>query len=125
MPRAVKTLAVIVLIALIPLRAVASATIGYCAMAGHHEAVKAAASSASDSGPVHHAGHDPASEHSGDAPGAEPSSSPTCPEHSAGGAFVASPDRALAVAFAEARVSVTHSAVPAFVPPLLERPPLA
>lgn len=124
MPRALKTLAVIVLIALIPLRAVASATIGYCAMAGHHEAVKAAAP-ASDSGPVQHAGHEPASEHSGDTTGTEPSPSPTCPEHSAGGAFVASPDRVPAVAFAEARISVTHSAVPAFVPPLLERPPLA
>lgn len=124
MLRALKTLAVIVLIALIPLRAVASATIGYCAMAGHHEAVKAAAA-ASDSGPVQHAGHDPVSEHSGDAAGTAPSPSPTCPDHSAGGAFVASLDRVPAVAFAEAGVSATRSAVPAFVPPPLERPPLA
>ena len=120
MPRALKTLAVIVLVALIPLRAMAAVTIGFCA-AGHKEmAVAALADHGRDAGAhAHHGGHE--------AP-ANPatSSCSICVEHCSNAAFaLAASSEVTAPAAKRDRIPLAGPAVPAFVPDQLDRPPLA
>lgn len=144
MPRVARTLVVLVLAALLPLRAVAGVTMGFCAN-GHQEAA------ASETAPSHHHGH--GGDHArsgghqangdlaahaahgaqvaqgGDGSPAHPSA-PTCSicvEHCSSAAFapVAAAPGLAAPAVSEASAGVAVTAAPAFVPDQLDRPPLA
>ena len=114
-----KTLVILLLAALMPLRAVAAVTIGLCA-AGHDEtAIAAHADSGHGSGAHEH--------HSGDSPAksATPSCS-ACVEHCSGAAFAPSAEQALsAPAVAQDRIQFAGRIAPAFRSDPLDRPPLA
>lgn len=118
MPRALKVLAVLVLVAVLPLRAVASVTIGFCATGHHGEAAHASA-------PAHGA---EAHGHHGDAPPAKPveSSCNICAEHCSSATFAIP-----VVPVTEARPASTDRTAlaehfsPLHVPSQLDRPPLA
>lgn len=121
-------LAVLALLALMPLRTLAAVTIGYCAMAAHHDAVSAAAPQVSDASSSHHvdgAQQDAGAQYSGAAPDSESFPSSTCPEHSSVGLFVGPAGSAPAGGFVEARITADQRTLTVFVPVLLERPPLA
>jgi len=118
MPRALKLFAVLVLVAVMPLRAVAGVTVGFCA-SGH----KGMAVAAQDAYHGHEAGA-----HAGDKAPTQPleSSCNICAEHCSSAAFAipaatdvdvrpAGPDRTL----------LAQRNAPAFVPDQLDRPPLA
>jgi dienelactone hydrolase len=120
MPRALRTLTVLLLAFLLPLRAVASVTIGYCA-AGHQELAVAA-----------HGDHGQVSgshaRHGGDEQPAKPAtpSCSICVEHCSGAAFAPSADQAVsAPAVAQDPVLLAERVAPAFFPDQLDRPPLA
>jgi hypothetical protein len=116
-----RTLVVLVLVALLPLRAVAAVASGFCAM-GHQEQAGA--------GHAAH-GHEPGARvHHGDgedrpAKPAAPSCS-ICVEHCSSAAFVPSfaPLFAAPAISQASAVSAAHAA-PAFFPDHLDRPPLA
>jgi len=112
-----KILVVLVLVALMPLRALASVTIGFCA-SGHQEQPVAA-----------HGAHGDHAHRGADDQQGKPVA-PTCnicAEHCSSAAFA--PDgaaRAVAApAVSEARTGVAVRAAPAFVHDRLDRPPLA
>ena len=120
MPHRLKILVVLALVALMPLRALASVTTGFCAN-GHQEQPVAAHGAHGD-----HGGH---AQHSAEDQPAKPVT-PTCNvcvEHCSSAAFA--PDGAAQVvaapAVSEASTGVTAHAAPAFVPDQLDRPPLA
>lgn len=120
MPYRLKILVVVALVALMPLRALASVTIGFCAN-GHQEQPVAAHGAHGDHGEHAHYGAE-------DQP-AKPVT-PTCNacvEHCSSAAFA--PDGAAQVvaapAVSEASTGVTVQPAPAFVPNQLDRPPLA
>lgn len=120
MPRRLKVLVVLALVALLPLRALASITIGFCA-SGHQEQPAAAHGAHGDHGDHAHDG-------AGDQHGKP--AAPTCnvcAEHCSNAAFA--PDGAArsveASAVSEASTGVAPRAAPAFVPDQLDRPPLA
>lgn len=138
MPRASKTLLVLVLAALLPLRAVAGVVIGYC-VGGHQEQPVAAqlahgahATHGDHAGHGAHAGHDQhaaSATQGNDGQPAKPAT-PTCSicaEHCSSAAFApGSAPQAVAVpAAAEASPSDDVRAAPAFFPDQLDRPPLA
>ena len=118
MPRALKFLAVLVLVAILPLRAVASVTIGFCASGHHGEAAHASAPAHGAEGHAHH----------GDAPPEKPveSSCNVCAEHCSSAAFAVP-----VVPLTEAqpagrdRTSLAAFASPLHIPDQLDRPPLA
>ncbi|MGD9953939.1 MAG: hypothetical protein AB7S87_15290 [Burkholderiales bacterium] len=118
MPRALKFLAVLVLVAVLPLRAVASVTIGFCATGHHGEAAQAATPAHGAGGHAHH----------GDAPPAKPveSSCNVCAEHCSSAAFaipvvpVTEPRPTGAD-----RTALAERLFPLHVPTQLDRPPLA
>jgi len=119
MPRALRTLVVLILAFLLPLRAVAAVTIGYCA-AGHQDMVVAAHGD-------HGQGAGSHAQHGDDQPAkpATPSCS-ICVEHCSGAAFAPSVSRAMHVpAVTQDRVYLAARAAPAFFPEQLDRPPLA
>jgi len=120
MRRALKTLAVVVLVTLMPLRAVAAVTAGFCVTGHDHAAIAAQADH--DHGALSH-GH-----HGGDESPAK-SSAPSCSscvEHCSGAAFATSTDPALgASAIAQDRISFAARIAPAFLTDQLDRPPLA
>jgi hypothetical protein len=120
MPHQLKIVLVLALVALLPLRALASVTIGFCA-SGHHEQPVAAHGAHGDHGD--HA-HDGAEDQHGKP--AAPTCN-VCAEHCSNAAFA--PDgvaRAVAAsAVSEASTGVTPRAAPAFVPDQRDRPPLA
>jgi hypothetical protein len=138
MPRASKTLLVLVLAALLPLRAVAGVVIGYC-VGGHQEQPVAAqlahgdhAGHANHAGHGAHAGHDDqlASAHQGDDGQPAKPATPTCSicaEHCSSAAFApgGAPQAVAVPAAAEASPSDDVRAAPAFFPDQLDRPPLA
>ena len=115
-----RTLVVLLLAALLPLRALAAVTIGYCAaghqdmtVAAHGEHVQAAGSHA------HHGGDDPP------AKPATPSCS-ICVEHCSNAAVAPSAAQAVASpAVAQDRIFFAERVAPAFIPDQLDRPPLA
>lgn len=118
MPRALQLLAVLVLVAVLPLRAVASVTIGFCAAGHHGDAAHASAPAQSAEGHAHH----------GDAPPAKPveSSCNVCAEHCSSAAF------AIPVVPVSAtrptgtdRTALAELHSPLHVPTQLDRPPLA
>jgi hypothetical protein len=119
MPRALRTLVILLLAALLPLRAVAAVTIGYCA-AGHQD-MAVAAHGDHGHGAGNHAQHDE------DQPAkpATPSCS-ICVEHCSGAAFAPSASRtADTPAVVQDCISLAERATPAFVPDQPDRPPLA
>jgi hypothetical protein len=120
MPRALKLFAVLVLVAVLPLRAVAGVTIGFCASG--HKGMEVAAQAA-------HHGHEAGGHaHAGDKAPTQPleSSCNICAEHCSSAAFAipaatdvdvrpVGPDRTL----------LAERNAPAFFPDQLDRPPLA
>jgi len=120
MPRTLRTLAVLVLVALTPLRAMAAVTIGFCATGHDHSGVAAHGSHAHDA-----AGHE---RHGTDHPPAknDATSCSSCVEHCSGAAFAPSADRAPGVpAVARDRTILAERAAPAFLTDPIDRPPLA
>jgi hypothetical protein len=147
MLRASKTLLVLVLATLLPLRAVAGVVIGFCAN-GHQEAAAAAqvlhgghdtpgahgdhAAHGANGDHVAHAGHGhhPVGPHAGGGAQPEKPVTPTCSicaEHCSSAAFAPSgAPHALAVhAAAQAGPADNARAVPPHFPDQLDRPPLA
>lgn len=112
MPPSLKTLAVLLLAVLLPMRALAAVTIGYCA-AGHQEAAVEA-----------HAGH-----HHGDHGQPAKPATPTCGtcvEHCSNAAVAPSAAQAVAApAVVQDRIFLAERVAPAFIPDQLDRPPLA
>lgn len=119
MPRALRTLLLLLLVALMPLRAMAAVTVGFCAM-GHGDL-----NVATHGGQVHAGAHE---HHGGDESPAK-SSAPSCSscvEHCSGAAFAPSAEPALsAPAIAQDRTAFAKRAAPAFFTDQLDRPPLA
>lgn len=138
MPRASKTLLVLVLAALLPLRAVAGVVTGFCAN-GHQEqqAAEHVAQGSQDALHDHaaqgpHAGHEhhaASAPHGDDGQPAKPIS-PTCSicaEHCSSAAFApgVAAQVVAAPAAAEAGMGDGAHAAPPFFPDQLDRPPLA
>jgi len=119
MLRALKLALVFVLLALMPLRAVAAVTIGFCA-AGHQEAGQAQ---------DHHGQHGGEHSQHGDDPAPVQHGSPNCGicvEHCSSAAFAAPAGPALDVAAAvQDRTAFSTRPAPAFIPDPQDRPPLA
>ena len=111
MPRALRTLVLLLLVAMLPLRAMAAVTIGFCAM-GHEDSVVAA-----------HAHHD------GDDQPAKPAtpSCSICIEHCSNAAVALSAVQAVdaPAAIAQDRILLAERVAPAFISDQLDRPPLA
>jgi len=120
MPRALRTLAILLLVALLPLRAMAAVTMGFCA-AGHQDMVVAAHGDHGQGAGshAHHGGGDQR------AKPATPSCS-ICVEHCSSAAFAPSADQAVsAPAVAQDPIFLAERVAPAFIPDQLDRPPLA
>jgi len=116
MRRGLKALLVVVLLGLLPLRAVAAVTIGFCA-AGHQQT--AVAADAAHGHGTQHGQHEPK------APGDLNPGCSYCAEHCAGATFVA-PSECSSVAVAGAGpIPFGGLFAAGFVPDHLERPPLA
>lgn len=118
MPRALKMLAVLVLVAVLPLRAVASVTIGFCASGHQGEAAHASV-------PAHGA---EAHGHHGDAPPEKPveSSCNVCAEHCSSAAFAIPVVPATEAQPAGTdRTALAERFSPLHVPAQPDRPPLA
>ena len=115
MLRALKLFAVVVLVALMPLRAVAGLTIGFCA-SGHQDMAVTAHETQGE-----HAHH----EHGAPAKPVE-SSCNVCAEHCSSAAFATSTEPAVTLQPAvHDRTGFAERHAPAFVPDQLYRPPLA
>jgi hypothetical protein len=115
MPRALRILVVMLLAALLPLRAVAAVTTGFCGAAHHDAATQAHA----------HHGHGAEHHHGHDSRPAKPACN-MCVEHCSSAALAPSGDRtALVTISPAARFLHAERVAPAFVPDQLDRPPLA
>lgn len=118
MPTALKTLVILLLVALIPLRAMAAVTVGFCA-AGHGDP-----NVATHGGPGHAGAH----EHHGDDKSPVKSSAHTCNscvEHCSGAAFAASADPTpSSPAIVQGRIDFVGRPAPASFTDQLDRPPL-
>lgn len=120
MPRALKTSVVLILALLLPLRAVAAVTIGYCAT-GHQDMAIAAHGD-------HGHGAESHAQHGNDEQPAKPAapSCSICVEHCSGAVFAPSAEWALtAPAVARDPLRLAERLAPAFFPDQLDRPPLA
>jgi hypothetical protein len=120
MPRTLRTLAIVLLAALLPLRAVAAVTISYCA-AGHQDVAVAAHSDQGHSVDSHarHAGGDQL------AKPATPDCN-ICVEHCSSAAFAPPACQAVdAPAVSQDRTVLAARVAPAFISDQLDRPPLA
>jgi hypothetical protein len=118
MPRALKFFVVLVVMAVLPLRAVAGVTIGFCASG--HKGTGVAAQAA-------YQGHE-AGAHAGDYAPAQPVqfSCNICAEHCSSAALAISAATDVDVRPAEPdRTLLAERNAPAFVPDRLDRPPLA
>ena len=119
-PLNLRTLLIVVLVALMPLRAVAAVTIGFCA-AGHQElAIPSHAEHGHDAQVHAHVG--------GDQPPAKPAtaSCSICVEHCSGAAFASSIAQPVGAGpVAQERVFLAERGAPAFILDQLDRPPLA
>ncbi len=118
MPRALRTLVLLLLVATLPLRAVAAVTIGYCAAGDQDMAVAA-------HGDQGHSADSHARHADGDQP-ATPSCS-TCVEHCSSAAFAPSAVQAVdaPAVIAQDRIFLAERVAPAFISDQLDRPPLA
>lgn len=104
-----KTLAVLLLAVLLPLRAVAAVTIGHCATGQQDTAVEA------------HVGH----AHDGHGLPAKPDCS-VCVEHCSSAAFAPSAAQPVTgITVTESSAPLAAPAAPAFISDQLDRPPLA
>lgn len=115
MLRALKLFAVVILVALMPLRAVAGVTIGFCA-SGHQDMAVAA-----------HADHGGHADHEHGAP-AKPveSSCNLCVEHCSSAAFATPTEPAFEIrAAGRERTTFAGRHARFFLPDQLDRPPLA
>jgi hypothetical protein len=115
-----RTLLIVVLVALMPIRAVAAVTIGFCA-AGHQEAAVPSHAEHGHDAQVH-------AHHGGDQPPAKPAtpSCSSCVEHCSGVAFATSMAQSVeAGPVAQVRVFLAERVAPAFILDQLDRPPLA
>lgn len=120
MPRALKTLAVLLLVAVMPLRAMAAVTIGFCA-SGHQDTTAAAQAGHAHGAAAHQAHHG----HDAPAQPVEPSCN-VCAEHCSSAAFAPSADTAIeSRPIGQNRTQLAARNAPAFVPDQLDRPPLA
>lgn len=120
MPRNLRTLLIVILVALMPLRAVAAVTIGFCA-AGHPEAAVPSHAEHGHDASVH-------AHHGGDQPPAKPAtpSCSICVEHCSGAAFAPSLAQSVdAGPVAQERVFLAARIAQTFVLDQLDRPPLA
>ena len=115
-----KTLVVLILAALMPLRALAAVTVGFCAT-GHQERAAAAL------GDHEHSAH--AHTHQGDDKAPAEPFTPTCSicvEHCSNAVFATADAQAIVgVAMEENFLPHAARAAPAFFPDQLDRPPLA
>ena len=119
MPRALKTLAVLLLVAVMPLRAMAAVTIGFCASGHQDTGVPVQAAHAHEAAGHAHHGHD------APAQPVEPSCN-VCAEHCSSAAFALSADIAIeSRPIGRDRTQLSARNAPAFVPDQLDRPPLA
>jgi len=115
-----KTLAVMLLVALMPLRAMAAVTIGFCAMGHEHSTI--AAHGTHDHGVAGHENH--GNDDSPAKTGAPSCSS--CVEHCSGAAFAPAADLAIsALLVAQDPILFVERIAPAFHTNQLDRPPLA
>lgn len=120
MPHALRTLVIVLLAALLPLRALAAVTTGYCA-AGHQD-MTVAAHGDHGHGAASHA------HYGSDDPPAKPAtpSCSSCVGHCSGAAFAPhAPQAVHAPAIAYDRIILAERVAPAFVPDQPDRPPLA
>lgn len=120
MSRTLRTVAVLVLVALMPLRAVAAVTIGFCA-AGHQEAAVPSHAEHGHDAQMH-------AHHGGDQPPAKPAtpSCSICVEHCSGAAFALSISQSVDECIVvQERVLLAERVAPAFILDPLDRPPLA
>jgi hypothetical protein len=121
MRSALKTLAICLLIALMPVRAMAAVTIGFCA-SGHGDPLVAAhGGHGHDVGAHQHHGNDEPPAKSG------ASSCSSCVECCSGAALAPSADQAIgaSITIAQDRISFASRVPPAFFSDQLDRPPLA
>lgn len=114
--RALQIAVLLVLLALAPLRALATATVGFCAM----NQETAASSSAAHAGHGESHSHDEAPANSGMHEHCN-----TCAEHCASAALVSLPELALPAEAHGKPVRFLKRAAPAFFPDPLDPPPLA
>ena len=115
-----RTLVVLFFAALLPLRAVAAVTIGYCA-AGHQDMTVAAHGEHGQAAGSH-------AHHDGDDQPAKPAtpSCSICVEHCSNAAVAPSAAQAVvSPAVAQDRIFLAERVAPAFIPDQLDRPPLA
>ena len=120
MQHTLRTIAVLILVALMPLRAAAAVTIGLCA-AGHPEAAVLSHAEHGHDGQVR-------AHHGGDQPPAKPAtpSCSICVEHCSGAAFAPSIAQSVeAGPVAQERVFLAERIAPTFILDQLDRPPLA
>ena len=122
----------LVLAALLPLRAVAGVVIGYCASGHQEQSVAAQVAHGDQVGHGAHGGHDhaAASAHHGDDSQPAKPVTPTCSicaEHCTSAAFApgGAPQSVALPTAAEASPSDDARAAPPFFPDQLDRPPLA
>ena len=120
MPRALKLAAVLILVVLLPLRAVAGVTIGFCA-SGHQDM----AISAHGTGHAHDTGGHAHHDHESPAQPVKASCN-ICVEHCSSAAFATSAESAVETSpvVRDHTLFIARSA-PAFFPDRLDRPPLA
>ena len=116
MPSRARILLVVLLLALLPLRAVASVTIGFCASNGGPEAIAS------------HQGHDASANHEGHDDSSSEGRTATCSycaEHCAGLGFVTpAADAGLGTPAGAGPIPFGKRTGPGFVPEQVERPPL-
>ena len=112
MSRKFKTAVVLVVLALMPLRALATVTIGFCAMHPHGS-------------PALDVGHGHSDDHDG-APHGDGNHAPcnSCVEHCASASVLVSADLPLAAATASDRIVLDERFAAGFVPEQLDPPPL-
>ena len=123
MPRALKLAVVLMLMALMPLRAVAGVTIGFCA-SGHGDSAVAA----QGTGHAHDAGERSHHGHGDDTPAQQPveSSCNICAEHCSSAAFAPAMEAVLAAQpVARESIQAATPGTAVFFPDQLDRPPLA
>jgi len=121
-PRSLKLFAVVILVALLPLRAVAGVTIGFCAT-GHQET----AVGVQATGHAHEASGHARHGNGNDVP-SQPieASCSICAEHCSSAAFAVPTEPAVEPwPTMHDRTAFTGRTAPAFVPDRLDRPPLA
>ena len=119
MPHALRMLAVLLLVAMVPMRAVAGVTIGFCASGHNDVALAAHAAHAHDAGAnADHRDKSPAQP-------VKPSCN-ICSEHCSSAAFAPSTDAAVdARPAGPDRTHLVEPRAPGFIPDQLDRPPLA